>query len=73
MSKTATATATPPAMLDVKEVATMLRCSARHVTRLEESGQMPRAIKLGRLCRWNRAAVEEWIAAGCPPVNAEGK
>jgi len=67
-----TATTTPPAMLDVKEVAALLKCSARHVVRLQESGQMPPAIKLGRLFRWNRAAVEAWIADGCPPVNAEG-
>lgn len=66
------ATTTPPAMLNVQEVAALLKCSARHVTRLEESGQMPPAIKLGRLSRWNRAAVEAWIADGCPPVNAEG-
>lgn len=66
-----TATTTPPAMLDVKEVAALLKCSARHITRLEESGQMPPAVRLGRLCRWNRAAVEARIADGCPPVSAE--
>jgi len=67
-----TATTTQPLMLNVKEVAAMLRCSTRHVTRLEETGQMPPAVRLGRLCRWNRTVIEEWIAAGCPAVSAEG-
>lgn len=71
MSKTATTT--EAAMLDVKEVATLLRCSTRHVTRLEESGQMPPAVRLGRLCRWNRIVIEKWLSDGCPPVNVEGK
>jgi excisionase family DNA binding protein len=64
------ATTTPPAMLDVREVAALLKCSARTVTRLEETGAMPPAVRLGRLCRWNRAAIEAWIADNCPAVNA---
>jgi excisionase family DNA binding protein len=71
MSKTGTTT--EAAMLDVREVAALLKCSARTVTRLEEAGEMPPAVRLGRLCRWNRAAIEQWIAANCPPVNAEEK
>jgi excisionase family DNA binding protein len=63
------ATTTPPAMLDVREVAALLKCSARTVTRLEEIGAMPPAVRLGRLCRWNRIVVEAWIADGCPPTN----
>ena len=64
-----TATATPPtepALIDVKAVAKLLNCSARHITRLDDAGQMPPAIKLGRLSRWNRETVLAWIAAGCP-------
>ena len=57
---------TEPALIDVKAVAALLGCSARHVTRLEEAKLMPAAIKLGRLSRWNRVAIEQWIAAGCP-------
>lgn len=59
-----------PVLIDVKAVAAMLGCSARHVTRLEDSGQLPPAIKLGRLSRWNRATIEQWIAAGCPNCSA---
>jgi excisionase family DNA binding protein len=69
------ATKTPPAepaLIDVQAVAKLLGCSSRHVARLEDSGQMPRAVKLGRLSRWNRKAIEEWISAGCPAVSKPG-
>lgn len=54
------------ALLDVKQVAGLLNCSARHVYRLSDGGNMPRPIKLGRLVRWNVQELEQWIAAGCP-------
>ena len=60
----------PPAqlagMLNVGDVAKMLRCSSRTVYRLADSGRMPRPIKLGALVRWPREQVEAWIADGCP-------
>ena len=55
-----------PVLLDVSEVAGILKCSARHVYRLAYSGRMPKPLKLGALARWNREAVEQWLAAGCP-------
>ena len=64
---------TPPvesALLDVDQVATMCRCSARHVFRLADGGRMPRPIKLGTLVRWRRGEVLDWIAGGCVPVRA---
>jgi excisionase family DNA binding protein len=64
-----TLTTPPPieaALLDTRAVAAMLRCSPRHVTRLRDAGQMPPAVKLGRLCRWSREAIEAWINSGCP-------
>lgn len=56
------------ALLDVEQVATLLRCSTRHIYRLCDRGQMPRPLKLGSLVRWNRAAIDGWIAGGCEPV-----
>ncbi len=54
-------------LLDVKSVALLLGgCSIRHVYRLSDAGRMPRPIKLGALVRWRRAALESWIASGCP-------
>ena len=50
----------------VGEVAEMLCCSERHVYRMSDSGQMPRPVKVGRLVRWRRDEVLEWVADGCP-------
>jgi len=53
-------------MLTVGQVARMLNCSVRTVYRLTDSGGMPGSVKLGALARWPRAAVEKWVAQGCP-------
>lgn len=53
-------------LLDVQAVAALLGISARTVYRLSDAGRMPGPVKLGSLVRWNRAAIDEWIAAGCP-------
>ncbi|MCK4373890.1 MAG: helix-turn-helix domain-containing protein [Candidatus Brocadiae bacterium] len=54
-------------LLGVEGVAEMLQCSPHTVRRLANSGRMPRPVKLGRLARWRRSELEEWIAHGCPP------
>lgn len=61
------------ALLDVAAVAALLDCSTRHVYRLSDAGRMPRPLKLGALVRWNRVAVLDWIAAGCPEVRRAGR
>ena len=53
-------------MIDVDAVAELLGCSPRHVRRMADSGAMPRPIHLGRLVRWRKADVDQWLAAGCP-------
>ena len=57
-------------MLNVDKVAAMIDCSPRHVYRLEERGQMPRAMRLGACVRWPRKAIERWIEEGCQPTLA---
>ncbi len=54
------------ALLDVGDVARLLKCSPRHVWRLADYGAMPGKIKLGALVRFNKAAVDKWISDGCP-------
>jgi excisionase family DNA binding protein len=56
------------ALLDVQAVARLLNCSTRHVYRLADAAKMPPPVKLGALVRWRRAAIESWIAEGCPAV-----
>jgi excisionase family DNA binding protein len=61
--------ATPsPVMLDVGGVAELLGVSPRHVRRLVDAGKCPQPVRLGRVCRWPRPAVEAWIGSGCPNV-----
>jgi excisionase family DNA binding protein len=60
--------ATPAPMLTVDTLAELLGVSARHVRRLVDAGRAPQPVRLGRSCRWPRAAVETWIAAGCPKI-----
>ena len=60
-------------LVDVQGVAGMCTCSTRHVYRLADAGKMPAPLKLGSLVRWSRAAIEEWIAAGCPSCRKGGR
>ena len=50
----------------VDGIADLLDCSPRHIRRMADSGAMPRPIHIGRLVRWRRADVDQWLAAGCP-------
>lgn len=58
------------ALLDVRQVAALLKCSARHVYRLSDSGKMPPPCRLMSLVRWNRSTLEAWLADGCRPVRS---
>jgi excisionase family DNA binding protein len=50
----------------VGQVAGLLQCSQRHVWRMADLNAIPGKLRVGRLVRFNRAAVDAWIAAGCP-------
>ncbi len=58
-------------LLDVLAVAKLLDCCPRHVYRLCASGLMPRPMKLGRLNRWSKTVILDWIDAGCPACPKE--
>ena len=58
-------------LLKVRQVADMANLSVRTVQRLEAAGAMPRSIRLGSAVRWQRSAIEEWLAAGCPSAAKE--
>jgi excisionase family DNA binding protein len=55
-------------LLDVRAVAALLGCSTRHVKRLADAGKLPSPLKLGRLKRWPRRAIRQWLDDGCPRV-----
>jgi excisionase family DNA binding protein len=62
-----------PQLLDVRAVAAMLDCSARHVYRMVDAGQMPSPVRLGSLVRWSLRTIEQWIADGCKQVRTAGR
>lgn len=59
-------------LLDARAVAALCGCSARHVMRLADAGDMPAPHKLGRLLRWHRPTILAWCAAGCPSPRRTG-
>jgi excisionase family DNA binding protein len=57
-----------PAVLNVKQVASVLNVSVRHVYRMADGGLMPKPLKLGGLNRWHRRAIDEWLAGGARAI-----
>jgi|6_EtaG_2_1085325.scaffolds.fasta_scaffold453371_2 excisionase family DNA binding protein len=53
-------------MMNPEQVASLLAIRKDTVYRWNRSGMMPEAIKIGKILRWQRNDVEEWIADGCP-------
>ncbi len=60
----------PATLIDVGQVASLMRCSPRTVYRLSDAGRMPAPVRLGSLVRWRRGDVEAWIAGGCKAVRS---
>jgi excisionase family DNA binding protein len=58
--------AEPDQLIDVKQVAELLGCSASMVYRLADSGRLPRSRRLGRLVRWQVGEIRKWVEDGCP-------
>lgn len=58
-------------LLTVADVARLLGCSARHVSRLIAKAVVPAPVRLGALVRWSRPSIERWIADGCPQRGRE--
>lgn len=54
------------ALLDIRQTARLCGFSEKHVRRLSSSGRMPPPIRLGRVVRWSRNELLDWIAEGCP-------
>ena len=52
--------------VDTETLAAMLAVSIRHIQRMDASGRLPRAVKIGRSKRWSVKEINEWLEAGCP-------
>ena len=62
-----------PALLTARECASLLNISSRHWLRLVDGGRAPAPLRLGAAVRWDRRALLDWLAAGCPPVRRAGR
>jgi predicted DNA-binding transcriptional regulator AlpA len=69
------APSTPPAppapealLIDDRTAGALLGISRASIHRLRAAGRLPRAIKLGRACRWDRRELEQWVSAGAPAL-----
>ncbi len=55
-----------PLMMTAEDIAFELQASVRTVRRMELCGKLPRPWRIGRLVRWRRAEILDWIDAGQP-------
>lgn len=53
-------------LIDTTEVTRLLNVSRRTVWTMQNSGQMPKPVRIGRAVRWSYDEIKEWVAAGCP-------
>lgn len=56
----------PEQLLDVEGLATRLDVSVRTIRRLDATGKIPQAIRVGRAMRWLPHEITAWQTAGMP-------
>ena len=61
----------PPAIeaatYNAADLAVLLKCSVRKIWRMRDANELPACLRLGRLVRWPKPAIDSWIAAGPAP------
>ena len=55
-----------PELVGVKGVASLLNISETSVRRLDLSGRIPQAIRIGKSKKWRLLELKEWINESCP-------
>lgn len=61
------------ALLTVDEVAGLLCCSARTVSRMADAAAMPPPLKILSLVRYRRTDIDQWLTDGCPRCDRRAK
>jgi predicted DNA-binding transcriptional regulator AlpA len=64
--KDGTAWFSSQALLSAKLSSALVGVSLRTWWRLDSSGKIPAAVRVGKAKRWRTQELEDWIAAGCP-------
>jgi|SRR5437773_10704241 len=57
-----------PLLWDISDVAAALKISVKTCRRMAKCGQIPGLVRLGRLLRFDRRRISEWVANGCPRI-----
>ena len=57
----------PTLTLSAADLAREFRCSTKTITRMDQSGKLPAAVRIGHSKRRVRSTIVAWIASGCPP------
>lgn len=60
----------PPFLIDVRDVAKLLKLSTRTIAKMSQTGRMPPPTRIGAAVRWNEKELRAWVDAGCPGVDA---
>ncbi len=58
----------PAQFLDADGCASRYGFSPEHWRRLVDAGKAPQPTRFGRLVRWSISNLNDWDAAGCPPI-----
>ena len=66
MADTQAASIIEPLLVGKSEAAHLTGISPRSIDRLVSSGKFLAPVRLGGRVLWNRWALEQWVAAGCP-------
>ena len=59
-----------PLLVTAMQLARLLQVSVRSLWRLRSAGQLPNAVRVGSSIRWKLAEIRQWIAEGCPNLQA---
>ena len=57
----------PKLLLCGEEAAEFVGVSRSEFYRLDSMGVTPSPVQLGKVKRWSRQSLEQWVAEGCPP------
>ena len=55
-----------PLLLDAAALGHELGLSLRTVRRLDQRGELPQPVTIGRAVRWRASEIRDWCNAGCP-------
>jgi excisionase family DNA binding protein len=59
----------PPSLLTLAEVASLLRKHVKTVEKMARKGELPGVLRVGRGVRVRAVDLDAWLAGGAPPLD----